>query len=276
MWRRPGGNMKKLIVATTALTFNLLAQEVKTADQAYKNITELKGIPADQLMPTMQFIATSLGVQCDTCHVAGKPESDDKRPKKTAREMIAMTMAINKNAFHGQTQVTCYSCHRGSERPVAIPPVLETDAPAKPEARPSAPATPPTADSIIEKYVTALGGADAIKKITSRVGKGAITSSGTETPIEVFTKAPNKRITVTHGASDSYTAYDGTIGWMGSAGRPAREMAPADAAGSALDSEFYLALRMKEIFTQLRPGRPDKIGDVAVLTLTGTRQGLPP
>jgi hypothetical protein len=53
-------------------------------------------------------------------------------------------------------------------------------------------------------------------------------------------------------------------------------MAPADAKGSALDSEFYLPIRMKEVFTQLRPGRPDKIGDVAVLTLTGTRPGLPP
>jgi photosynthetic reaction center cytochrome c subunit len=268
--------MKKLIVATTALTFNLLAQEVKTADQVYKNITELKGIPADQLMPAMQFISSSLGVQCDTCHVAGKPEADDKRAKKTARAMIAMTMAINKNAFAGNTQVTCYSCHRGSEHPVAIPPVLETDAPAPPEAHPAPSANPPV-DSIIEKYVTALGGADAMKKVSTRVGTGAIIVAGKETPIEVFTKAPNKRITITHNeGSDSATAFDGTIGWMGTIGRPAREMAPADAKGSALDAEFYLPLTMKEVFTQLRPGRPDKIGDVAVLTLTGTRQGLPP
>jgi hypothetical protein len=237
------------IVAQTA--------DVKTAEQVYKNITELKGIPADQLMPTMQFISVSLGVNCETCHVQGKPEADDKRAKKTAREMIAMTMAINKDSFHGQTQVTCFSCHRGSERPVAIPPVTETDAPAKPEVRPAQPATPPTADSILEKYVTALGGADAIKKVTSRVGKGVITAMGSNTPIEVFTKAPNKRITVTHAESGD-------------------EMSPADAKGSALDSEFYLPLRMKEIFTQMRAGRPDKIGDVAVNTLMGTRQGLPP
>lgn len=270
----------RTIIFAAALALPILAQtpEVKTAGQVYKNITELKDIPADQLMPAMQFISTSLGVTCETCHVAGKFESDDKRPKKTAREMIAMTMAINKNAFHGQTQVTCYSCHRGSERPVAVPAVQETDAPMKPEARPApSSATPPTADSILEKYVTALGGADAIKKTTSRVGKGVIMVAGKETPIEVFTKAPNKRITITHSDSgDSSTAFDGTIGWMGSAGRPAREMSPADAKGSALDSEFYLPLRMKEVFTQLRPGRPDKIGDVPVLTLTGTRQGLPP
>jgi photosynthetic reaction center cytochrome c subunit len=270
--------MKKLIVVTTALTFNLLAQEVKTAGQVFKNVTELKDIPSDQLMPAMQFIATSLGVQCDTCHVAGKPEADDKRPKKTAREMIAMTMAINKNAFHGNTQVTCYSCHRGSERPVAVPPVLDTDGPATPEPRPTlASGGNISADSIIEKYVNAVGGNNAITKATSRVGKGVIITGGKETPIEVFTKAPNKRITITHNeGSDSSTAFDGTIGWMGSTGRPAREMAAADAKGSALDAEFYLPVRLKEIFTQLRPGRPDKIGEVNVVTLMGTRQGLPP
>ncbi len=268
--------MRKLIFLAALPIFGQ-STDVKNAGQAFKNVTELKDIPADQLMPAMQFISASLGVQCDTCHVQGKPEADDKRAKKTAREMIAMTMAINKNSFHGQTQVTCFSCHRGSERPVVIPSVIETDAPAKPDVRPAQPAQPPTADSILEKYVAALGGADAIKKVTSRVGKGVITSSGTNTPIEVFTKAPNKRITITHAESgDSSTAFDGTIGWMGSTGRPAREMAPADAKGSALDSEFYLSLRMKEIFAQIRAGRPDKIGDVAVTTLMGTRQGLPP
>src|SRR5271168_1251933 len=116
--------MRKLIFLA-ALPLVAQTAEVKTAEQAYKNITELKGIPADQVMPTMQFISASLGVQCDTCHVQGKPEADDKRAKKTAREMIAMTMAINKNSFHGQTQVTCFSCHRGSERPATIPPVME-------------------------------------------------------------------------------------------------------------------------------------------------------
>jgi photosynthetic reaction center cytochrome c subunit len=269
--------MTKSIIFAAALALPIFGQtpEVKTAGQVFKNVTELKDIPSDQLMPAMQFISASLGVQCDTCHVTGKMEADDKRAKKTAREMIAMTMAINKNAFHGQTQVTCYSCHRGSERPVAIPPILETDAPAKPEVRPTAPATPPTADSIIEKYVTALGGADAMKKVTSRVASGVIITSGKESPIDVITKAPNKRVTISHAGTDSYTAFDGTIGWMGSPGR-VREMAPADAAGSALDAEFYLGLRLKEIFTQLRPGRPDKIGDVAVISLTGTRQGLPP
>lgn len=272
--------MKKIAILTAAVALKLLAQapEAKTAEQVYKNITELKGIPADQLLPAMQFISVSLGVQCDTCHVQGKFEADDKRAKKTAREMIAMTMAINKNAFRGQQQVTCFSCHRGSERPAAIPSVLDTDAPAKPEARPAPTAgAAPTSDQIIEKYIAALGGADAMKKVTSREGKGTIIVSGKETPIEVFTKAPNKRITITHNSNgDSSTAFDGTAGWMGSAGRPVREMSAAESMSSGLDAEFSLALRLKEIFPQLRVGRPDKIGDTAVLTLTGARPGQPP
>jgi len=98
----------------------------KNAEDVYKNIVALKGTPADQLLPTMQFMSAALGVECETCHVQGKFEADDKGAKKTARSMIEMTLAINKNSFGGRTQVSCYSCHRGSERPVAVPPVMAT------------------------------------------------------------------------------------------------------------------------------------------------------
>jgi hypothetical protein len=275
--------MKRIVLTGALLCMPLLAQtpEVKTAEQVYKNITALKGTPADQLMPTMQFMSTSLGVGCETCHVAGKFDADDKRAKKTAREMIAMTMTINKTACSGQLQVSCYSCHRGSERPVAVPSVMETDAAmAAPEPRPAAPANrpaPPTSDAILDKYVTALGGADNIRKITSRMGKGTISVAGKESPVEVYTKAPNFRVTVTHnGETASYTAFDGKAGWMGTTGRAAREMSAAESMASGLDAEFALALRIKEIFPQLRAGRPDKIGETPVISLTGTRPGQPP
>jgi hypothetical protein len=192
--------------------------------------------------------------------------------------MMAMTAAINKDSFHGQQQVTCNSCHRGSARPVSVPAVLESDAPARSEAPPAPSAgTAPSADQIVEKYVTALGGADAIRKASSRVEKGVILAGGRETPIDVITKAPNKRISVTHNSdSESFTAFDGTSGWLGNTGRPAREMSTAESGAAGLDAEFYFALRLKEIFTQLRAGRPDKIGGVECQTLTATRPGQPP
>ena len=149
------------------------AAEPKTAEQVFKNITQLKGTPADQVTPAMTFISASLGVDCAFCHVQGKPEADDKPQKKTAREMIAMQAMINKESFRGQRQVTCYSCHRGSARPVSVPPIPELDAPPQ-----AAPATAPlagstsTVDSIIEKYVAAVGGAEAIRQVSTRVLKG--------------------------------------------------------------------------------------------------------
>jgi hypothetical protein len=260
------------------------AQESKTAEQVYKNIIQLKGTPADQIGPAMTFIAASLGVDCEFCHVQGKNEADDKPAKKTARAMIEMQMSINKASFGGRNQVTCNSCHRGSERPVAVPPVLESDMPgstaghgepgpaaARPAAAPATATAQPTADDIVAKYLAAVGGADAIHKIYSRVLQGKILVSGTETPIELLTKAPNKRVSITHmGSSDSFTAYDGTIGWLGNTGRPAREMSRAEGGAASLDAEFALALRLKEIFPMLRRGRTETIAGVECEVLNGS------
>jgi hypothetical protein len=41
----------------------------KLAEKEFKNIQALKGIPAGQVIPSMQFIAASLGVECEYCHV---------------------------------------------------------------------------------------------------------------------------------------------------------------------------------------------------------------
>src|ERR1035441_5514783 len=253
------------------------AADVKTAEQVYKNIVALKGTPADQLGASMQFIAVSLGVDCEFCHVQGKPEADDKGAKKTAREMIAMTLGINKDSFRGQLRVTCFSCHRGAAGPVNMPPVQESD---NMPARPAAPTAPPagaavaTPDQIAEKYLTAVGGADAIKKIASRVMKGSILSGGPEAPIELYTKAPNKRVSVSHmGGREGMTAFDGTVGWTGSTGGAARQMTEAEAGSAALDAEFSLALRLKELFPQLRRGRPEQVNGVDCEVLQGTRPG---
>jgi len=123
-------------------------EPVRPAEEVFKNIQALKGVPSDQLRPTMQFIAASLGVECEFCHTRGAFDNDDKKPKKTARQMIEMQMAINKNNFKGGAEVTCYSCHRGSHDPVGVP-VISEEVPKRPEppkvADAAAPALP-TAD----------------------------------------------------------------------------------------------------------------------------------
>jgi photosynthetic reaction center cytochrome c subunit len=86
----------------------------RKAEEQFKNIQMLKGIPADQLIPAMQLISASLGVECEFCHVQGAFEKDDKKPRQAARKMIEMMFAINTDNFERHREVTCYSCHRGS------------------------------------------------------------------------------------------------------------------------------------------------------------------
>src|SRR5246127_4419946 len=97
----------------------------KTAAEAYHNVQVLKEIPADQLIPAMQFITYSLGVECSYCHVEGALEKDDKKTKQKARKMMQMMAAINRDNFDSKQVVSCNSCHRGAPHPIAIPVIAE-------------------------------------------------------------------------------------------------------------------------------------------------------
>lgn len=251
----------------------------KTAEQVYKNIQVLKGTPADQLLSAMTFITASLGVECSFCHEEPQYEKDDKKTKQTARQMMRMELAINKENFEGRTQVTCNSCHQGKQEPNAVPVIAEEEPkPEKPDAEATKPDAGPTSDEVIAKYVQALGGADALQKITSRVEKGTISiANGSQFPIDLFTKAPNMRMSAMHTPKgDSITSFDGTTAWVGGTGGPPHKLDPANNEAVKLDAEFNFALRMKQIFRQLRVGRPEKVKDRDANVVFAFQQGQPP
>lgn len=85
------------------------------AEQVFKNIQVLKGMPSDQMTATMDAISSSLGVRCDFCHVVPQFERDDKDHKQIARRMIQMQLDLNTRhlaAFENQ-RISCYTCHQG-------------------------------------------------------------------------------------------------------------------------------------------------------------------
>jgi photosynthetic reaction center cytochrome c subunit len=260
----------------------------KMAEEQYKNIQILKGIPADQLMPGMQFIAASLGVGCEFCHVSGAFEKDDKQEKQTARKMMTMMFAINKNNFEGHRDVTCYSCHRGSPKPVGTPlvtveeprpPVAEA---MKSDAKPNhGPATTgpngPSADQLFDKYLQAVGGTSAVERITSRVMKGTITFGDRNIPIDIFSKDPEKRISFTHTPDgDSVTAFDGHAGWLGFPGRPAREMHGQELDAAAMDADLHFATHLKAMFGNTQVQGIEKVEDRDAFVVIGRREEKPP
>jgi photosynthetic reaction center cytochrome c subunit len=262
------------------------AAAVKKAPEQFKNIQVLKDLDADKLVPAMNFITASLGVECGFCHVSENgpdgrphlaPEKDDKREKATARHMMQMTMDLNKNNFNGNRQITCNTCHRGSSSPVGVPAVLETEGERpQPPQNAAPPAAPPTADKILANYLDAIGGADAVAKITTRVEKGNVLVGSSSTPYDVYMKAPNKRVSFSHGTNgDSITAFDGTAGWMGGGRGGPRDMPATDSMSAMVDAAVAFPATLKTVFPQLRNGRPEKIGDKDMYVLTGRGPGAP-
>jgi photosynthetic reaction center cytochrome c subunit len=257
----------------------------KKAEEVFKNIQALKGVPADEIIPAMQFISASLGVRCEFCHVEHAFDKDDKANKKTARKMMEMMFAINKDNFNGNQVVTCYSCHRGAEKPEAIPEIAAAIREPVPAHGPeggmgaAAPAEKfPSVTEVLDKYVQALGGEDALAKITSRVEKGTLSGFGPHSfPIEIYSKAPDKRISVTemqHGPS--YTAFDGQAGWLTGFGGHIQDMEGADLYAARLDADFQYLSDARKVFRGMRMTKPEKIGDKETWVLLGITPGQPP
>jgi photosynthetic reaction center cytochrome c subunit len=248
----------------------------KTAGQQFKNVQVLKDIPADQLVPSMQFIAASLGVDCEFCHVEHEMQKDDKKEKLTARKMMEMELAINKSHFKNEVEVTCYTCHRGTPHPVGVP-VLAADAskPAPHVHDESADSKLPTADQILGKYLAAVGGPDALKKIKSRVQKGTLDASGTQYPIEVYSEGPNKRVSISHPqGGDSVTAFNGEVGWL-SIRNGFHKMTAAEGEAARIDAELYFPISIRDLYKDfhVRPG--EEIGGRPTYMVTASSPSNP-
>jgi photosynthetic reaction center cytochrome c subunit len=256
----------------------------KKAEEQYKNIQVLKGVPADQLIPAMQFIATSLGVGCEFCHVEGAFDKDDKKPKVTARKMMEMMFVINKDNFEGHREVTCYSCHRGSTDPVGTPLVMAEEPKGAGEAKKGEEkggdgkeASGPPADQVFDKYLQDVGGAAAIEKIVSRVMKGTISFGDRNVPIDIFSKDPDKRVSFTHTPDgDSVTGFDGHEGWLGIPGHAVREMHGSDIDAAAMDADLHFAAHLKTMFSEVKVRGTEKVGDRDAYLVIGQRDGKTP
>lgn len=260
------------------------APQEKTVEQVQKNIKILNGLPQSQLIPVMNYMAASLGVRCNYCHVNKSGQwdypSDEKEEKQTARVMIKLVLDTNKTTFHGNTEVSCYTCHRGRTSPSTMPLPLALPSPRPQPPAGAAPgqatATPaptpagPTADQILAKYLDALGGQAAIDKLKALVMKGTYTgANGEALSYEISMAAPDKfDIMVTTQQGTIERGFDGKVGWE-KGPRGVTELAPGVLAGLKEKFLFYSNIKLKEQFTQMRVGRRDKIGDHEVISIGG-------
>src|SRR5436190_5770184 len=132
----------------------------------------------------------------------------------------------------------------------------------------------PTADQILEKYVRAIGGREAVQAQSSRVIKGTITapSVGGKGTIEIYAKAPNKQLTETslNILGNSRTGFNGTIAWEEKRGEV------KDAPGfSKRDADFYLPIKLKEVYPRIDLKGTERIGEREAYLLEAPRGGNP-
>lgn len=256
------------------------------AEDVFKNVQVLKGIPVSEFMATMGFFSASVGLNCVYCHVAESLQdwqkfAEDVPRKRTARTMIRMVAAINKNNFGGRPVVTCYSCHHGNERPKNIPSLAvqygtpEED-PNEIEIPPQA-VSGPSADQILDRFTAALGGSASVSRLTSVTAKGTYEgydSYHEKVPFELYAQAPGQIATVIHTQNgDSTTVFNGTEGWVASPDNPVLllPLAPgAETDGVRLDAQLWFPARMKQALNRWRSGFPiTTIGDTDVQVIEG-------
>ena len=255
--------------AATRVAVPVAAQDAKVAEQVYKNIQVFKGIPAAELEPTMAFIAGSLGVKCSHCHT-NPFDKDEKPTKATARKMIRMVFDLNKGSFSGGKAVSCFTCHRGKPIPISVPVVGQNLW--QPAAAGVKESPLPSVDEVLARYVQAVGGEQALRKITSRVAKGSrIGADGILVPEEIYQKAPNKILVVTTYPQAAFsTGFNGNKGWGNSSREGTRELPAPVLAQLTFESDFYKELRIKELYRKLAVSATSTVGDSDVYVIDAT------
>src|SRR5207237_6548536 len=259
------------------------------AEEVFKNVQILKGIPVDQFMDTMGMFAAATSLNCTHCHASDNTNSWDKYAldtplKQTARRMMNMVNTINKDNFKGVRAVTCYTCHHGDQRPKIVPSlIVQYSAPVEDPDEIEIPpnAKGPSADQVFSKYIQAIGGTERVANLSRFVAKG--TYSGYETdlakvPVEIFAKAPAQRTTIVHALfGDSVRVFDGRAGWIASADKPMPLMplSGGNLEGAKLEAMVLFPAQLKQAFNQWRV-TSTSIDDRDVQVLQGTNPRKPP
>ena len=254
------------------------------SEEVFKNVQVLKGIPVYQFMGTMGAFSAALGMSCEDCHSASDRDwaqyAIDNNRKRTTRRMVLMMAEINRANFGGRQVVTCFTCHRASDRPTVTPDLstLYNRVAENPDILTQAPGAP-SADQVLDKYVQAVGGLQRLAGLTSFVAKGTSAGYGPEgekRPVEIFVKAPAQRAMIIHTLDgDSTTTCDGRGGWVAAPHRPVPvlPLTGQDLDGARLDAELAIPARIKDALAKWRVGPPSTINDRDVQVVQGTSTG---
>lgn len=131
----------------------------------------------------------------------------------------------------------------------------------------------PSVDELISRYVAAMGGAKAIRAVTSRVTKGTMDVAGVSRggTFELYQQAPNKSLSIfeAYPVGTATLGYNGRTGWARTSAGVRLLKNAADLGSLQRDSDLYEPLRLKENYVKITAPGMSQIGyrDVYVLDL---------
>jgi hypothetical protein len=267
------------LIGTGLGTAQATAQEKPLlAEEVFKNVQVLKGIPVDDFLETMGLMTAALQFDCSDCHeAAGTDKVDwaaDTPRKRRARTMVTMVTTINRTNFGGRQLVTCWTCHRNRDKPLTTP-TMDTiygTPPFEPDDVVAQAPGVPSAESILDRFIQAAGGAQRLAGLTSFVGKGTSVGFGGfggGGAVEIAAKGPDKRATIVlfkeeTGRGDQIRTYDGNTGWVRTPLNVLGEfqLRGSDLDGAKFDAQLSFPGQIKQILTNLKTGPPTSITDV--------------
>jgi zinc protease len=122
-----------------------------------------------------------------------------------------------------------------------------------------------TGEEVLERNIQATGGRERREKITSSVTKGTVTmtAQSIQGSVEVYHKAPNKKLVVTTiaGFGEVKNGFDGQIAWTQNPNQPPRELEGTQRANSRRDALFNSELKWREIYSKVESAGIEKAGD---------------
>ena len=249
-----------------------------TSDQVFKNVQVLKGIPLDDFMGTMGVMCAALGFDCSDCHPgAGTVKVDwaaDSPKKNAARRMVRMMAAINRDNFSNRQVVTCWTCHQGRDRPRQTPTLERVYGAATEEMDDILTQMPgqPSADTIIDQYLNAIGGTAKLAAIKSYIAQGTSVGFGgfgKGGRVQIFAKFPDQRATWIDfpeepARGDSVRTCNGKEAWLRTPLTVLGEyqLTGGEFDGALLDAQLGFPAQIKQALTNLRVSLPVTISDL--------------
>ena len=137
----------------------------------------------------------------------------------------------------------------------------------------------PTTQEVLDKYIAAVGGRDAVMKVKSWKSTGTVelVPMGVSGSVESVSAAPDRSYSKTTlaGLGEFVEGFDGKTAWSSNPIQGMREKTGTELAQTRLLNNFYRELNLDKAYSKLTVKGTEKVGDKDAYVVTGQAEGLP-